>query len=321
MRRMRAGRWVCACGIALTAVLAQEAERRFFPDEPGWAERFAVDVAQAPLHDLDDDATPLPAPEGAARYTVTYKGTIASFDVGRVILDVAVSDEAYSLRYAMEQRGIAKVFSDGEARAHAAGTFDTTSTMRPIDGTYYYNHDYEAEDDQQRVELYRPKGADRLRLWAEPEYWFHEPVPEAVAAGATDPLGALVALGFPEVAPGKSPCERTARVYDGRRRFDLRFEPDGTKDLNAQEGEFGGETHACRMTLTKVAGYRPKDRAEMEGSAWVYLAPVPEAVRTKTFAYVPIEVRAKQGIFRAKLEAKYPVITGPDGTRYPLYEE
>ena len=319
---MRTGLLGCT-GVAVlaAAAFAQDAERRFYPDEPGWAERFAVDMAAGPLHDLDDDATPLPAPNGASRFTVTYKGTIASFDVGRVVLDVAVSDAAYELRYAMEQRGIAKVFSDGEARAHAAGTFDTDDARRPIDGSYYYNHDYEAEDDQQRVELYRPKGARRLRLWAAPEYWFHESVTEALAMGATDPLGALVALGFPAVAPGVSPCDRTAKVYDGRRRFDLRLEPDGTKELTAQTGEFGGEAHRCRMTLTKVAGYRPKDRAEMEGSAWVYLAPVPEAVRTQTFAYVPIEVRAKQGVFGAKLEAKYPVITGPDGTRYPLYEE
>ena len=316
------GLWMCAGAAVAASAAAQTAEeRRYFPGEDGWADGFAVDVADGPIQSLETDGTPLPAPEDAARYTVTFKGTIATFDVGRVHVDAAVSDEAYELRYGMEQRGIAKVFSDGEAEAHAAGTFAAGGAPGAIDGSYYYNHDYEAEDDQQRVELFRPRGASRLRLWADPEYWFHEPVPEALALGATDPLGALIVLGFPEAAPGKSPCERTAKVYDGRRRFDLRFAPDGTKRLKAQTGEFGGETYACRMTLTKVAGYRPKDRAEMEGSAWVYLAPVPEAVRTRTFAYVPIEVRAKQGIFAAKLEAKYPVITGPDGTRYPLYDE
>ena len=304
---------------------AQEApeERRYFPGEARWAERFAVDVTEeGPLRPLSADDTPLPAPSGGARYNVTFKGEVAGFDVGRVFVDASVSDAAYRLRYEMQQKGIAKFFADAEAKAHAAGTFDTEGPGRPIDGSYYYNHDYESEDDQQHIELFRPKGAARLRLWADPEYWFHQPVPEAMAMGATDPLGALIALGFPEAEPGKSPCERTAKVFDGRRRFDLRLRPEGVTRLKAGgSGRYEGEAHECRMTLTKVAGYRPKDRVEMEGSVWVYLAPVPETVRTKTFAYVPVRVRAKQGMFGASLEAKFPTITGPDGAEYALYEE
>ena len=317
------GMIIAAGTAALGIAFAQEAEeRRYHPGEPLWAERFAVDVADGPLRALEDDDTPLPAPASPARYSVTFKGEVAGFNVGRVFVDAAVSDEAYDLRYEMEQRGIAKFFSDGQAQAHAAGTFDTSGARRPIDGSYYYNHDYEAEDDQQRVELYRPKGASRLRLWAEPEYWFHQPVPEALAMGATDPLGALIALGFPEAEPGRSPCERTAKVFDGRRRFDLRLRPEGVTRLKAGgSGRYEGEAHECRMTLTKVAGYRPKDRVEMEGSVWVYLAPVPDAVRTKTFAYVPVRVRAKQGVLGASLEAKFPTITAPDGTVVEMYED
>ena len=314
---------VCAMLCFASVAAAQEPkdeERRYYPGEAGWADRFAVDVADAPLGSLD--VSPILPPEDAARYAVTFKGEIAGFDVGRVILDAAIGDAGYALTYRMEQRGIAKIFSDGEATARAHGTFDTDGARRPIDASYYYNFDYEAEDDQQRVELYRPKGADRLRLWAAPEYWFHQPVGEVLARGATDPLGALIALGFPEAEPGRSPCERTAKVYDGRRRFDLRFAPEGTTRIKSGgKGRYAGEAHACRMTLTKVAGYRPKDRAEVEGDVWVYLAAVPEEVRTPAFAYVPVKVRAKQGIFKAKLEAKYPTITAPDGTVIALWEE
>ena len=304
---------------ALGAAGAQEAETRYYPGEPGWASRFAVDVVEAPLGGLDQARTPLPAPAAPARYAVTFKGEVAGLDVGRVLLDVTVSDEAYDLSYEMQQKGVAKFFSDAEAEARAAGTFGSGGG---IDGTYYFNHDYESEDDQQRVELYRPKGARRLRLWADPAYWFHDPVPEAMALGATDPLGALVALGFPEAAPGRDPCERTARVFDGRRRFDLTMTPQGLTRLKAGgNGRYEGPAYECRMTLAKVAGYRPKDRAEMEGSVWVYLAPVPEAARSPAFAYVPVRVRARQGVLGASLEAKFPTITAPDGTVIRLYEE
>ena len=251
--------WLAGAMMLGGSALAQAPEeRRYFPGEARWAERFAVDVTdEGPLRSLDAEDTPLPAPEGGARYSVTFKGEVAGFDVGRVFVDATVSDAAYALRYEMQQKGLAKFFSDQEARAHAAGTFDTDRDARPIDGSYYYNHDYEAEDDQQHVELFRPKGASRLRLWAAPEYRFHQPVPEAMAMGATDPLGALIALGFPEAEPGKSPCERTAKVFDGRRRFDLYLRPEGVTRLKAGgNGRYEGEAHECRMTLTKVAGYR-----------------------------------------------------------------
>ena len=173
---------------------------------------------------------------------------------------------------------------------------------------------------QQRVELYRPKGAERLRLWTAPEYWFYEPVPEEMAWRATDPMGALVTLGFPAADPGQSPCARTAKVYDGRKRFDLTFAPEGRVRLRrGGKGRYEGEAHRCRLTLTKVAGYRPKDRGEDEGDLYVYLAPVPEAVRSDTFAYVPVRVEAKRGMIGGLLEAKYAKVTAADGTEYPLY--
>lgn len=308
-----------ASALALASASAQdvEKEQRFFPDEPLWAERFAVDVAGAPLAGLDARQVPHPGPSAAPRYEVTLKGQLAGFDVGRVFLDAAVGEDAYAIRYRMEQRGVARWFSDGQAEARGSGTF----AGREIDGSYYYNHDYEAEDDQQRVELYRPTGERRLRLWTAPEYWFYEPVPEAMAWRATDPMGALITLGFPAADPGKSPCERVAKVYDGRKRFDLRFEPAGTARLRrGGKGRYEGETHRCKMTLTKVAGYRPKDRGEDEGDLYVFLAPVPAEARSATFSYVPVRVEAKRGMIGGKLEAKYPKITLPDGEVIALYD-
>ena len=301
---------------ALSLAVAQEEEQRFFPDEPNWAERFAVDVEEAPLASLEAKRAPHPGPRGAPRYDVTLKGELAGFDVGRVFISAAVGEDAYAIRYKMEQKGVARWFSDGQAEARGSGTF----AGREIDGSYYYNHDYEAEDDQQRVELYRPTGERRLRLWTAPEYWFYEPVPEDMAWRATDPMGALITLGFPAADPGKSPCARTAKVYDGRKRFDLRFEPAGTARLKrGGKGRYQGEAHRCKLTLTKVAGYRPKDRGEDEGDLYVYLAPVPEKARSATFAYVPVRVEAKRGLIGGELEAKYPKITLPGGEVLALY--
>jgi hypothetical protein len=289
------------------------------PGGEGWG-GFAVDVAEAPLADLEgEEALPfgIGAGEDAARFSVTYKGELIGIDIGRILLNASVGERGYELRYDMQQTGIARFFSDGEARTRAAGLFGDGPD--PIAASYYHNHDYEAEDDQQRVELARAPGERRLRLWSLPAYTFHDPVSEGQALGATDPLGALIALGFPEAQPGRSPCERTAKVFDGRRRFDLFLAPDGVERVKAGgSGRFEGEAHRCRLTMRKVGGYRSGDRDEVEGDVWVYLAPVPEALRTDRFAYFPAKVKAKRGILSATLEAKDPTITGPDGVAVNL---
>ncbi|MBB4659239.1 DUF3108 domain-containing protein [Parvularcula dongshanensis] len=288
---------------AIGFLAAQDAPQ---PGMAGFEEQFAVDVMAAPLND-----SPLSAGPGAYRFRTEFDGEILGLNVGRIFLTVAISDEGYEVAYRMEQRGIARFFDDGEAEAHAAGLFAPRGTA--IMASYYYNHDYDDPDDQQRVELYRAPGATRLRLWADPTYTFHQSVTEELALGAVDPMGALVALGFPETPEDVSPCERTVRVYDGRRRFDLFFRPAGEDTLKGDANEYGGPLSKCRMTMQKVAGYRPKDRAEVEGEVTVYLAPVPDAIRTPTFAYMPVRVTAKRGIFKAKLEAEDPAIETPDG--------
>ena len=175
--------------VAGTSVLSGED----FPsiNTDAWRQMFAVDPADSALADA-----PLPLPENPLTYSVTFKGEIAGFDVGRIFLDITSSPNAYSVDYRMEQRGVARWFSDAEASTHARGVYDGNNR---ISAHYYFNHDYERDDDQQFVQLYRPEGERRLHLWTNPTYTFHESVTEDLALDAVDPMGALMSLGFPEV--------------------------------------------------------------------------------------------------------------------------
>ncbi len=298
----------------LFVTLISAASATDFPDKnsAAWQRLFAVDPVSSRLEVL-----PVSKPANAITYDVTLKGEIAGFDVGRVFLNTQSGPKGYAVDYRMEQRGIARWFSDAEARSHARGTFRDGE----IDGHYYFNHDYERDDDQQYVQLYRAPQGRRIRLWTEPAYDFYEPVPEELALGAVDPMAALIALGFLDEGDGKSPCDRTVEVFDGRRRFDLVMFDDGTEDVRkGGKGRFSGFTHKCKLTQVKVAGYREKDKGDIDGDLWVYLAPVPGAVRTKTFSYVPVMIVAKRGIISARLEGKYPTITMPSGRKIEMWD-
>jgi len=309
-RAFASGGFFVAAAISGT-VLAQDAG--LFPDfgTPAWKALFAVDPMDEPLGEAPFDAG------AGTRFKTTLKGELAGFDVGRIFLDVTVGEAGYQVGYKMEQRGIARWFSDGEATANASGLFGRGSRIHT---SYYYNHDYDGDDDQQRTELYRENDERRLRLWALPGTRFKQPVSEDQAAGALDPLGGLVALAFTPVASGEEPCSRTVRVLDGRRLFDLVMKPAGREYVKKNgKDRFRGDAIKCRLFQEKVAGYKEKNRGDLEGDLWVYLAPVPKDLRTEHLAYVPVKIVGKQGIIGASLQAKRPKLIAEDGTEYKLY--
>lgn len=271
-----------------------------------WRHMFAVDPTERAL-----PYAPLPEPDGdATRFDVVYHGELAGFDIGRIYLGVKTTPRVYDVDYTMEQRGIARWFSDGEAKSRARGKVEDGEIVEH----YYFNHDFEAVDDQQYTELYRSEDSRRIRLWSNPTYNFWQPVDEETALGAIDPMAALINLGFLDEGTDGNPCDRTVKVFDGRRRFDLVMTPDGTETFRRRgRNRFEGKTWQCRLRQEKVGGYREKDMGDIDGHLWVYLAEVPAPFRTQTMAYVPVMVKARQGIFVAWLEGVNPTITAPNG--------
>jgi hypothetical protein len=281
------------------------------PNTPEWRELFAVDVSPTAL-----DHMPLADPAPSTQYKVRFRGEIAGLNVGYVYLTVDTSPDGYAVNYAMEQRGIARWFSDAEAKTRARGTFNESGEVA---AHYYFNHDYERDDDQQYVELYRGPDSRRIHLWTAPTYTFHGSVPEDVALGAVDPMAALVSLSLTDVPAGESPCNRRVKVFDGRRRFDLVMREDGRETFRSRNDDrFSGTAYKCKLEQIKVAGYREKDKGDIEGDLWVYLTEAPPPYRSSTFAYVPILLEARRGIFTARLEARDPIITGPGGRKTDL---
>lgn len=281
------------------------------PGTPAWRDLFAVDIEPAPLGN-----SPFELPEGI-RYETTMKGELAGFDIGRIFLNVMVAEEGYTIDYQMEQRGVARWFSDAEATSNASGLFAEDASIK---AHYYFNHDYDGDDDQQRTELFRDEGETRFRMWALPEARFRQPVSEEQAAGAIDPLAALVALAFTPVPSGMEPCDRRVPVLDGKRRFDLVMIPDGVEDVRRNgPGRFSGEAYKCKLEQHKIAGYKEKNRGDIEGDIWVYMVEIPEELQTATLKYVPVRMVARQGLFGASLQAKRPKLIAPDGTVTKLY--
>jgi Protein of unknown function (DUF3108) len=81
------------------------------------------------------------------------------------------------------------------------------------------------------------------------------PVTPVMMVGTTDLLTAL--LDRVLAKPGRDPCQGTTPIYDGRRRYDLRFTPQGREKLEpSRYSIFAGESMKCRIDLIRIAGYK-----------------------------------------------------------------
>jgi uncharacterized protein DUF3108 len=124
-------------------------------------------------------------------------------------------------------------------------------------------------------------------------------VPDAMRVGTVDPLTAEALVAQRLAATGT--CEGAVRVFDGLRRYDLRYDDLGVRPLEpSRHDAYRGEAHLCRAAVDPIAGFlhsgeRAGERAT-ELSAW--LAPaaagaLPVAVR--------IDLSGTWGTFHAYL--------------------
>jgi hypothetical protein len=80
------------------------------------------------------------------------------------------------------------------------------------------------------------------------------PVSEAEQSGTLDPLSAAISLSHELGRTGT--CSGTRRVFDGVRRYDLRYEDLGVVELEPSGDErFGGATRLCRASVQPIGGF------------------------------------------------------------------
>lgn len=307
---LAAGSTVLALGAAALADVSLTTDVDLPVNSTAWKQHFAVDMVpqQPPAPDI--------AIEDPVGFTVTYKGKVAGFDIGRVFVEAGVGDNAYRIDYRLEQEGIARWFSEKDTDSVSLGTFQDGKLV----SNYYNKKDYETEDDFQYVTMVRESAGDRFALWSNPAYDLYWPVPAELTRDAVDPVGALVSLGF--TATGSSdPCDRTVPVYDGKKRWNMRTEYVGEERISTRSSKrYTGPAIKCQIFQDKIAGYKPEDLEESTPDGYMYLAPLPEAVRTENFSYIPVLLEGSYGIISASLEAKEPIITGPDGRVYEMWD-
>jgi hypothetical protein len=215
----------------------------------------------------------LPSALNARQVTLSYDGYYLLFRVISIDSVSSVDPAAYRTNLVLRTTGLLGALGRWESTASATGAVDG-ALLRPV----FYDARSEFRDRSQRVALqYDRGGAVRAAVEGVLTDGEREDVPPPLRDGTVDPLTATVGLPRRIVSTGS--CAGTVRVFDGLRRYDLRYEDLGLVDLEpSSRDSYRGPARYCRATVEPVAGFLRSGEGSSyratEMSVWL-AAPVP----------------------------------------------
>lgn len=220
-------------------------------------------------------------------------------------VDVAsrVDPRAYSTSVALRTAGILGFFAPWESHVTALGAIEGV-LVRPTS----YRADSAYRDRAQQIDLeYGRAGVVHGAVRGVLTDGERDDVPDALRDGTLDPVSASAAVARRLAATGT--CAGTVSVFDGLRRYDLRYEDLGTAELPpSRRDRYQGPARHCRAAIEPIAGFlRTGEHAgerATEISAW--LAPPLEGAEPVT---VRLDVEASRGTLHAHLARVEPLAT------------
>ena len=183
-----------------------------------------------------------------AHYTISMTGVT----IGEIAWRIDIGATLYSMSASGKASGVLSVLMNGEGSVAAQGNIAADrlnpssykSTIADDDGTITLQMTFADGVATERITPQPPEHADRV------------PITDDDRRGVADPLSAVLLptkLGGGALAA--SDCNRTLKIYDGRRRYNLALSH-GRLDKVAVERGYSGPILVCEVVLQPIAGYR-----------------------------------------------------------------
>ena len=183
-----------------------------------------------------------------AHYTISMTGVT----IGEINWRIDIGSTLYSLVASGKASGVLSVLMNGEGSVAAEGSIAADrlnplsykSTIADDDGTITLQMTFADGAATEQITPRPPEHADRV------------PITDDDRRGVADPLSAVLLptkLGGGALAA--SDCDRTLKIYDGRRRYNLALSH-GQLDKVTIERRYTGPALVCEVVLAPIAGYR-----------------------------------------------------------------
>ena len=188
--------------------------------------------------------------------------SIAGIPVGKGTVKASIQGRKYTIDGFAKTSGISKLFIDSKGRAISSGAFKGNKLMP---AAYALNS---KEDKIHNVVQIAMRSGNVSDFSASPPVSRHSdriPLKRVHTRGIVDPLSGLilsVKSNKDKHRVGKSVCNRTIRMFDGRWRYNIELYYKGTKTVKAYNKKgYSGPVTRCGARMRFVAGHRPNKKS------------------------------------------------------------
>ncbi len=240
-----------------------------------------------------DDAAPAPAEP--LQVTAQYSGSVLVFQVANIVVHSQFAPGDYSASARFTTAGLAALFSDADIEAGVSGYRDGNS-LRP----WRYSHFNHASSKNRTVGIDFPDGVATPNIDPPFGNMGEPPASAAERRGAADPLSTLLSMGLGAVAQGDTLCAGTLPVFDGRARYNLRFEAAGTEYVRTRA--WRGDAVVCNAFYEPISGYEADEfpsEDDIRHPIVFWLAPFHDGA-----VHIPVRIRTNAGFGGATVTAR-----------------
>lgn len=183
-----------------------------------------------------------------------YNVYVGGFHVFAFDVDLTLNRSEYAISASGGTKGVVGLFYDWSARIGAKGAFGHGG-LRPTRYDVFTDDEGRAETMRLRFEAGGRYSIERKP----PKRGKRKTLAPELTLGSVDPLSAILAAILALAEDGS--CARTIPVFDGKRRYDLRFSHVGPSAVAPSHlSIFRGPAVQCRFTMTRIAGFTKKRR-------------------------------------------------------------
>jgi hypothetical protein len=201
-----------------------------------------------------------PPAHAQGKLDARFTATLAGVPIGKGALVIDVAGDQFTVAASGRTTGLLRVFASGQGSGASRG--DIVGGL-PVPASYAANIQSRKKNDEVRITLTNGNVRD---FKAEPPSSpdpDRVPVTAAHRRGVIDPMTASL-VQVPGNGSPISPeaCRRSASIFDGRMRYDLKLEFKRMESVKTEKG-YSGPVVVCATYYTPIAGHIP-DRAAIK---------------------------------------------------------
>lgn len=210
----------------------------------------------------------------ASTLDLTYDLYVGGIPLGKVAMSSRFEGSDYKAISSLETKGIVNAFWQAKIETAVSGSAEPDKLQPTLYDSFSQNHSVQR---QHATVMFGPDGPRAVT--SDPPYRSNKyPVTDEQKKGTLDPLSAAVYLTGGMASAGQNrPCQATAPVFDGRRRYNVVSSFVKNTHVRMDNGLYSGPAMVCEIHYNEIAGYKQsiieQNKKMPKMYAWVVTVP------------------------------------------------